>query len=242
MVVSEFAPRRASGWRLLLVAVLAYALAQVAAGLVLYAFAGFPISAASLRASVASMQSGHSIAVSSAVGEVVMPLVGWLLLRRFLRARDIRLRAPRMADITAGVGLLLLTVVLSAVFGALLHTGDVASQVSVAGHLRSLWWEAPAIAVSAGVAEEILFRGYLLEGLLRVFRGRTWVAVPVSALAFALAHLSWGISALQFLFYVALGVLFALFVLRRRNLWPAIIAHAAWDGLAFLLLATRAGG
>ncbi len=125
---------------------------------------------------------------------------------------------------------------------ALLHTGDVQSQIGVAGRLHSLWWEVPAIAVSAGVAEEIVFRGYLLEGLRRIWPRSIWPAVAVSSVAFALAHLSWGLSGLQFLFYIALGAVFALFVLRSRSLWPAVFAHVSWDAIAFLLLYVRAGG
>ncbi len=232
---------RPSGWRLLLMFLAAYAAAQVAAGIALYALVGFPITPAALHASVAAMQSGRNVAVASAIGEVVMPVIAWLFLRRRLHARDIRMVAPRLADVGFGVVLLALTILLSIVFGALLHTGNIRSQISVAAHLHSMWWEIPAIALSAGVAEEIVFRGYLLEGLRRIFASHTWIAVLLSSLAFALAHLAWGLSALQFLFYIALGVLFALFTLWKRSLWPSIIAHAAWDGIAFLLLYVAAG-
>jgi membrane protease YdiL (CAAX protease family) len=93
--------------------------------------------------------------------------------------------------------------------------------------------------VSAGVAEELLFRGYLLEGLRRIWAGRTWLSVLASSIVFGIAHLSWGLTGLQFVFYVALGALLAVFVLRRNSLWPAILAHVAWDAFAFLLLAAK---
>ncbi|MDA8345545.1 MAG: CPBP family intramembrane metalloprotease [Thermaerobacter sp.] len=233
---------RPSGWRLLLTVLVAYVAAQLAAGITLYALVGFPITASGLQASLAAMQSGRNVAVSSAIGEVAMPLVAWLFLRSRMRARDVRLSIPHWRDLGFGILLLFLTIALSAVFGALLHTGDIRSQVGVASRLHALWWEVPVIAIAAGVAEEVLFRGYLLEGLRRIWPKHTWAAVAITSIAFGFAHLSWGLSDLQFLFYVALGALFAVFVLWRRSLWPAIFAHVAWDALAFLLLYVKAGG
>lgn len=233
---------RPSGWRLLFMILSAYIGAQIAAGIALYALVGLPASFAALQASLAAAQLGRNVAISSAVGEVAMPLAGWLFLRSRMQRIDIGLVRPRLRDLGDGMLLLLLTIALSVLFGAVLHTGDVQSQVGVAGSLHSLWWELPLIAVSAGVSEEILFRGYLLQGLRRMWPGRAWLAVAVSSILFALAHLSWGLSWLQFLFYVLLGVLFAAFVLRRGSLWPAIFAHIAWDALAFALLFVKAGG
>jgi membrane protease YdiL (CAAX protease family) len=222
--------------------VAAYALAQVASGAALLVLAGLPLTSAALHANLGAIESGRNVALSSAIGELVMPVVAWLFLHRNMKAQDIRLRGPHFVDVTGGIALLLFTILLSVIFGALLHTGDVQSQVGVAGRLHSLWWEVPVIAVAAGVAEEIVFRGYLLEGLRRIWPRSIWPAVAVSSVAFGLAHLTWGLSGLQFLFYIALGVLFAIFVLRRRSLWPAIFAHVAWDAIAFLLLYVRAGG
>jgi exosortase len=136
------------------------------------------------------------------------------------------------------LGFVLFAFLAAILFGLLLHTGDVRSQLAVARRLHA-WWEGPLIAISAGFAEEVTFRGYLLTGLRRLWPNATWLAVVLSSVGFALAHVAWGLQPLQFVFYIALGVLLAVGVLRSRSVWPAVVAHAGWDALAFLLLAVN---
>jgi len=79
------------------------------------------------------------------------------------------------------------------------------------------------------VAEELLFRGVILSGLLATFPERT--AIIVSALMFATLHLS----PLNFIHTSAMGVVYAVLAIRSRSLWPSIGLHTAWN-IAVLLI------
>ncbi len=89
------------------------------------------------------------------------------------------------------------------------------------------------LAVSPGVMEELAFRGVFF-GLLRRC-GSTRSAVVVSAAFFALIHLSIFRFAPTFL----IGVLIAIVVLRSGSIFPAMLFHAVYNGVA--TAASRAG-
>ncbi len=232
---------RPSGWRLFFMLFCSYFGAQVVAALALMLLAGFPTSLAGIRAVAGIAQSGTQLAITSSLGEISIFAIAWLFMHRRMTVRAAGLDRPRIRYLGDGVVLFLFVLLASIVFGLLLHTGDVRSQLTVAQDLHG-WWEGPLIAISAGFAEEVTFRGYLLTGLRRMWPNATWLAVLLSSVGFALAHVAWGLQPLQFVFYVALGVLLAIGVLRTHSVWPAIVAHAGWDALAFLLLVAKTKG
>lgn len=79
-------------------------------------------------------------------------------------------------------------------------------------------------ALVAPFVEETLFRGALFGWLLR--RWNAWVAVPVTAVAFAALH---GPTAPIIVFH---GLLFGYVRLRTGSLWPSFLMHAVNNGLA----------
>ena len=237
-MVGETPGRRASGWRLLFMLICSYLGAQLVAAGALLLLVGFPRSLAALRALSGQAQSGWQVAVTSSLGEIAIFAIAWLFMHRRMSLREAGVDAPRLRYLGDGVALFLFAFLAAILFGLLLHTGDVRSQLAVARRLHA-WWEGPLIAISAGFAEEVTFRGYLLTGLRRLWPNATWLAVVLSSVGFALAHVAWGLQPLQFVFYIALGVLLAVGVLRSRSVWPAVVAHAGWDALAFLLLAVN---
>lgn len=82
------------------------------------------------------------------------------------------------------------------------------------------------VAVSAGICEELVYRGYLLRQFEAFARSR-WVAVVLQAALFGLAHAEQGAGVVvRFAVY---GVLFAALTIARRSLLPAILAHVAID-------------
>lgn len=93
-----------------------------------------------------------------------------------------------------------------------------------------------ALAVSAGVCEEVVFRGFLLAALT-VATGSAWVAAPLAAGAFGILH------AYQRATGVAraavLGLLLTVPFLATGSLIPSIIAHVGLDLLAGLWLGRR---
>jgi sodium transport system permease protein len=79
------------------------------------------------------------------------------------------------------------------------------------------------VGALAGICEEMLFRGPLQTALLR--RTRPAVAISITALLFAAAHLDLGGMPIRFLLGVVLGVV----VWRTRSIFPAMLAHGFYD-------------
>jgi membrane protease YdiL (CAAX protease family) len=82
-----------------------------------------------------------------------------------------------------------------------------------------------AVALSAGVVEELFFRGFL----------QPRVGVGLSTLLFVLAHLSYD-QPFMLVGITLLSLFFAGLVHWRQNLWPAIAAHFLFDAVQLLFL------
>jgi membrane protease YdiL (CAAX protease family) len=92
------------------------------------------------------------------------------------------------------------------------------------------------LSISAGICEELVFRGYLQQQFARMGR-RIWVGVMLSALVFGGAHGYEGVAGV--LLIAAYGAMFGVLALLRRGLRTGMIAHAWHDsisGLALVLL------
>ncbi len=95
------------------------------------------------------------------------------------------------------------------------------------------------VSVSAGVCEEIGFRGYL-QKQFSAFTGRTWPAVALQAILFGAVHSYQGLRGAITL--AGYGVLFGILAVRRKSLRPGMIQHTAQDflsGIAASLIARR---
>ncbi len=92
------------------------------------------------------------------------------------------------------------------------------------------------LSISAGICEELVFRGYLQQQFARMGH-RIWVGVTLSALVFGGAHGYEGVAGV--LLIAAYGAMFGVLALLRRGLRTGMIAHAWHDsisGLALVLL------
>ena len=90
------------------------------------------------------------------------------------------------------------------------------------------------ISLSAGFVEESFFRGFL----------QPRIGIFFSTMFFVLAHLSYG-QPFMLVGIALLSLIYAFLVKWRQNLWPAIAAHALFDGVQLLVvvpLALRALG
>jgi membrane protease YdiL (CAAX protease family) len=97
-------------------------------------------------------------------------------------------------------------------------------------------WVVPAfllIVVAAPIAEEILFRGFLFQGLRRRFR--VWPAALISAGVFAFFH----VYPLVIPAIFVSGVILALLYERRRSLLASMTAHATLNAVAVIALLAR---
>jgi membrane protease YdiL (CAAX protease family) len=79
------------------------------------------------------------------------------------------------------------------------------------------------VGVLAGIFEELLFRGPIQTALMR--KNNPWVAVIITALLFAAAHLDLHGMALR----AALGIILGWVVWRTGSIFPAMIIHAVYD-------------
>ncbi|HYU32766.1 MAG TPA: CPBP family intramembrane glutamic endopeptidase [Thermoanaerobaculia bacterium] len=86
-------------------------------------------------------------------------------------------------------------------------------------------WVKVLISLSAGVVEEWFFRGFLQPrmGLL------------LSTALFALAHFAYG-QPFMLIGITLLSLIYGLLVRWRQNIWPAIAAHALFDGVQLLVV------
>ncbi|MBR7082182.1 MAG: CPBP family intramembrane metalloprotease, partial [Oscillospiraceae bacterium] len=79
-----------------------------------------------------------------------------------------------------------------------------------------------------GMSEEVVCRGYLMVSISR--KNPVWLAVLLSSLVFAVLHLgNPGVSLLAFINLVLFGVIFAVYILKRGNIWGACALHSFWN-------------
>lgn len=88
------------------------------------------------------------------------------------------------------------------------------------------------IALTPGICEEILFRGFVLRPLEKKI-GATW-AVIISAIAFSLIHLDFVRLVPTFL----LGLAFGYVAIKTRSIYPAIFLHVLNNSIAIFMPAT----
>ena len=95
------------------------------------------------------------------------------------------------------------------------------------------WIDALVIAVTAGVTEEVVVRGYA-QTRLEQLRVPTAVVLVLPTALWGVLHLYQGASAALTIF--CLGMLYAWYFHRTRRLWPIIIAHGLFDLTQLVLL------
>lgn len=95
-------------------------------------------------------------------------------------------------------------------------------------------WGVVTVSVVAGVWEEIVFRGFLLNRVKVAFGGDARLAVGLTAVMFGLGHGYQGVTGL--LQTTAVGVALGTVTVWRKSLWPAVIAHLSIDTLGLLAI------
>ncbi len=95
----------------------------------------------------------------------------------------------------------------------------------------ALW---AALSITAGIVEESVFRGYLLQQFASI-RGKFWIGVVASSLLFGAAHGYEGTGAM--IAIAAYGAMFCAFVRQQRSLRAGMMAHAWHDFITGAALA-----
>jgi membrane protease YdiL (CAAX protease family) len=113
---------------------------------------------------------------------------------------------------------------------SLMHSSPQISGLIPHGVTDGVLWV--VLSTSAGIAEELAFRGYLLRQF-RAMTGNVWVALLLQSALFSIAH---GYEGLAGCVSIAVfGFLFGMAVIRTGNLRACMIAHA-WADIAAGLL------
>ena len=96
------------------------------------------------------------------------------------------------------------------------------------------WIQAVLMAVTAGVTEEIVVRGYA-QTRLEQLRARAAVVLLLPTALWGVLHVYQGVGAALTIF--GLGLMYAWYFQRTRRLWPLILAHILFDmtQLVFIL-------
>jgi membrane protease YdiL (CAAX protease family) len=139
------------------------------------------------------------------------------------------------ASLGFGVALGAVVIMAFPLAGLILKTLHIPNpQTALAGIATMPLWLRVGTLLTAGVTEEILFRGYPISRL-KVMTGSTAIAVGLPFVVFVVLHLpSWG--AAHLLFVSVAAALFTLAFVWRRDLWANIIAHILADSVPLLIL------
>lgn len=82
-------------------------------------------------------------------------------------------------------------------------------------------------AITAGVTEELIFRGYIQPRLEIILKGK-YIAIIISSLLFGLLHFKYG-TVINVLGPFVIGVIFSYYYWRYRNIKVLILFHILWD-------------
>ncbi len=87
--------------------------------------------------------------------------------------------------------------------------------------------------LTAGITEELVFRGYMMPRLKLLFN-KTYLSIIISSVIFGLIHFGYG-TALNVIGPFIIGLVFALHYYKYRNIKILIICHFLWDYVVILL-------
>ena len=158
-----------------------------------------------------------------------LPLViVWIVRsRERLPLSSIGLRPPRLAAAISAALVFAIVYVLPALTAPLRAALHADAPAATLARLAAIpLWFRVVIAISGGIVEETLYRGYAIERLAALI-GSPWLAGAISALVFGLAHApAWG---WRFALAADLpfGAVMTAFYLWRRDLAGNILVHSA---------------
>lgn len=160
--------------------------------------------------------------------------VGWMLHARGRGWGDIGLTPLRGRDIGWGALLSVVSWVLVFVLGIVFSRLGM-REVEFLPRGLPVWFlvvNLAAISVTAGVTEEVLFRGYAQTRLEQLgMPAAVILLLPTGLWGVLHGYQGWGAAATIF----CLGVLYAALFHRTRRLWPIIIAHMLFDATQLVI-------
>jgi uncharacterized protein len=196
---------------------------------------------------VATLRSRTTVTISgSALGEFAVLAI----LIMFLRVRGRSLRDLGVSQASPYIGWVLAALMTALYVGVVFMSvlrGQVGTTELSAFHI----YNSLAAGLSAGIVEEVFFRGFVMNQLKWSGFGAAFQVVA-SGILFGVAHVGWGLLAAKpqlgaaigaMLATSILGMLYALvYLASRRSLIPVIVGHSLMDVLIepWLIMATLA--
>jgi hypothetical protein len=175
---------------------------------------------------------------------ILLALVHWGLLMRGTPLRQLlglrrRGVAELWTDIAIALGFWFASLIILGAVGLLLRLAHlhpenirgVVSQMAPASAGELAFWI--ALSISAGICEELIFRGYLQQQFTALTR-HVWLGIAISAVFFGLAHGYEGKSGM--LLIMLYGAFFGILAHLRRSLRAGIFAHAWHDSVGGIVL------
>lgn len=136
------------------------------------------------------------------------------------------------ADLLVAGGFLILSNVVLAIFVYVLKASKNPAIRAIAPHGRTEVIVYLLLSLTAGICEEIIFRGYLQKQFTAITRSAV-AGLLIQGVIFGIGHAYQGIRFVPII--AAYGCLFGLLALWRRSLRPGIIAHFLQDGIGGLV-------
>ena len=224
-------PARDLGWGLFVLQILSIMFVYLVSGVPAIAIWGD--SSTGAAASVASSMAGALV-------------LAWFWLRREgAVAKAWNLSPPPNIPVTLSYGILATIAIIGwfslgsiLVESIGLSNPDVAQVLGWAtqSQFHFILWIVLVAVFAAGIGEELMWRGFLMDRLERLsgLRGRAWLVILVQGVLFGLPHLYQGLGGVIITAFVGFGFGW----LRYRcggNLWACIIAHIAVDTIMLSL-------
>ena len=85
--------------------------------------------------------------------------------------------------------------------------------------------------ITAGIVEEIIFRGYILGKLLSITKSKS-MSILISTFSFSIIHISYG-NILSIITTFIFGLMASFYYLKFSNIKIIILVHILWDIIAF---------
>ena len=199
----------------------------------------------SLQSKAAGFGGSHIQRYAATIAwELILALIAWwgLWMRRTPLRAVLGLRRSGIRewarDFVVGLIFWIIALIALAAIGAvlrlfhLLPPQKVVLAVAPDSLAQALVWI--ALCVTAGIVEEFVFRGYLLQQFCSL-RGNVWIGVAASSLLFGSAHGYEGIGGM--IAITAYGAMFCILAIYRRSLRAGMIAHAWHDSFTGIALA-----
>ncbi len=131
----------------------------------------------------------RDLVVVTVVEQAVILGIAWLFMRRKVTFRDLGLRRLAWRDLGWGALFFAGGFLVAYAANLVLHATNGFSTMALVYAMRVPWLEIPALSIAWGLSSGIVYQGYVLQGLMRDWPSRTWLAVLVSGILFSVPHI-----------------------------------------------------